>query len=104
MLVWHPARPVKEGGCVDLYLRYPLVLFGSEGSALTPPLFLSSPRIVLLCDCSLTMAKDHFCYTFWHKMTSVCRCAFKHSFIEFIHSLSCPILVHLLLKTLQVPE
>ena len=44
MLVWHTARLVKEGGCVDLYLRYPLVLFGSEGSALTPPLFFFPRR------------------------------------------------------------
>ena len=41
----HPARLIKEGGCVDLsvdtlHLIYPLVLFGSEGSALT--LLLSS--------------------------------------------------------------
>ena len=42
-LVWHPARLINEGGCVDLsmdtlHLKYPLVLFGSEGSALTLPL------------------------------------------------------------------
>ena len=39
MLVWHPTRIMKEGGCVDLsmdtmHLKDPLVLFGSEGSAL----------------------------------------------------------------------
>ena len=39
-LMWHPARLKKEGGCVDLsmdtlHLKYPLVLFGYEGSALT---------------------------------------------------------------------
>ena len=38
-LVWHPARLTTEGGCVNLFidtlhLKYPSVLFGSEGSAL----------------------------------------------------------------------
>ena len=64
-LVWHPAYNIKEWGCVDLsmdtlHLKYPLVLFGSEGSALTLPLFLLSPRIIMLCHCSSTMTKDHF--------------------------------------------
>ena len=64
-LVWHPARLIKEWGCVDLsmvtlHLKYPLVLFGSEGSALTLPLFLLSPRIIMICHCSSTMTKDHF--------------------------------------------
>ena len=59
-LVWHPARLIKEGGCVDLsmdtlHLKYPLVLSGSEGSALILPLFLLSPRIIMLCHCSPTM-------------------------------------------------
>ena len=36
-LVWHPARLIKEGVCVDLsmdtlHLKYPLDLFGYEGS------------------------------------------------------------------------
>ena len=36
----HPPYLIKEGVCVDLYrdnlhLKYPLVLFGSEGPALT---------------------------------------------------------------------
>ena len=47
-------------------LKYSLVdLFGSEGSALTLPLFLLSPRIIMLCHCSSTITKDHFlmmCY------------------------------------------
>ena len=39
-LVWHPARLIKEGGCVQLsmdtmHLKDPLVLFRSEGSALS---------------------------------------------------------------------
>ena len=46
--VWHTARLIKEGGCVDLFmdtlhLKDPMVLFGSEGSALTLPLLLLSP-------------------------------------------------------------
>ena len=43
-----------------LHLKYPLVLFGSEGSALTLTLFLLSPRINMLSHCSITMTKDHF--------------------------------------------
>ena len=54
-----------QGVCVDLsmdtlHLKYPLVLFEYEGSALTLPLFLLSPRIIMLCHCSSTMRKDHF--------------------------------------------
>ena len=50
----HPARLIKEGRCVDLsmdipHLKYPLVCFGFEGSALTLPPFLLSPRVILLC-------------------------------------------------------
>ena len=63
-LVWHPARLIKEERCVDLsmdtmHLKYPLVLFWSEGSALTLPPFLLSPKIAMLCHCSSTVAKDH---------------------------------------------
>ena len=43
-----------------LHLKYHLVLFGSEGSALTLSLFLLSPRIIMLCNCSSAMTKDHF--------------------------------------------
>ena len=64
-LVWHPDCLIKVGGCEDmsmntLHLKYPLVLFGSEGSALTLPLILLSPRVVILCHCSSTITKDHF--------------------------------------------
>ena len=64
-LVWHPACLIKEWVCVDLsmdtlHLKHPLVLFGSEGSALTLPLFLLSPRIITLYHCSPTITKDHF--------------------------------------------
>ena len=52
-LVMHPARLIEEWGCVDLsmvtlHLKYPLVLFGYEGSALSLPLLLS-PRRIMLC-------------------------------------------------------
>ena len=40
-------------------VKYPLVLFGSEGSAHTLPPFLLSPRIIMLCHCSSAMAYDH---------------------------------------------
>ena len=51
-LVWHLAHLVREWGCVDrsmdtLHLKDPVVLFGSEGSTLTLPLFRLSPRIIL---------------------------------------------------------
>ena len=62
---WHHARLIKEGGCVDLsmdtlHLKYPFVLFRSEGSALIFHLFLSSPRIIMLCHCYSTMTKVIF--------------------------------------------
>ena len=64
-----PDRLIKEGRCVylsmdTLHLKYPMVLFGSEGSALTIHLFLLSLRIILLCHCSSTMAQYHFLYNF----------------------------------------
>ena len=45
-LVWHPACHINEWRFVDLsmdtlHLNNPLVLFGSEGPALSLPLFLS---------------------------------------------------------------
>ena len=47
MLVWHPARLIKEGGCADLamdtmHLKY-----------------------VMRCHCSSTMTKDHILITFY---------------------------------------
>ena len=47
--VWHPACLIKEGGCLDLYmdtlhLKYPLIHFLSEGSALTITHFLFHPE------------------------------------------------------------
>ena len=61
-LMCHPDRFIKEEGCVDLsmdtlHLKYPLVLFGSE-EFVTLSLFLLSPKIIMLCDCSSTMTKD----------------------------------------------
>ena len=52
MLAWHPARIIKDGGRVDLsmdtmYLKDPLVLFGSEGSSLSLTLFLLSHALPL---------------------------------------------------------
>ena len=44
-----------------LHLKYPLVLFGSEGCALILPLILLSPRIIIMIyHCSSTMTNDHF--------------------------------------------
>ena len=63
--VWHPARLIKAGGRVDmsmdtLHLKHTLVQFRSEGPALTLPLCLLSPVIIMVCHCSSTMTEDHF--------------------------------------------
>ena len=76
-LAWHPARLVKEGGCVDLYmdtlhLKDPLVLFWSDGSALTLPLFRLSPRIIMLCHCSSTRTKDRFMLISYMTLSDLC--------------------------------
>ena len=68
-LVLHPARLIKEGGCVYLsmdamHLKDPLVLFGSEGPVLTLTLFLLSFRIMMLFHFSSTMTKYHFLVIF----------------------------------------
>ena len=87
-LVWHPARLIKEGGCVvlsmhTLHLKYPLVLFGSEGSALTLPLSPLSPRIIMLCHCSSTMTKDQFLVILYGtKWPSCVDVPLTHSFIQ----------------------
>ena len=62
-------RLIKEEGCVDLsmdtlHLKYPLVPFGSEDSALTLPLFCLSPNIILLCHCFSTVTKDQLLMIF----------------------------------------
>ena len=48
-----------------LHLKYHMVLFGSEGSALTLPLFLLSTRLIMRCHCSSIMAKNHFLVIFY---------------------------------------
>ena len=75
-LMWHPARGIKEWGCLDLsmdslHLNYPLVLFGFEGSALTLPVFFS-PTIIMLFHCSSTMTKDHFLLISYDPCVSMC--------------------------------
>ena len=64
-MVWHSAHLLIEGGCLDLsmdtmQLKDPLVHFVSEGSALTVPLFIPSPRISMLCRCSSAVTMEHF--------------------------------------------
>ena len=86
-LVWHPACLINEWGCVDLsmntlHLKYPFVLFGSEGSAFTFPLFLLSPRIIMLCHCSSTMAKDNLLLISYGTKCPFC----KHVPLTLIHS------------------
>ena len=66
----YPSRLIKEGGCVDLsmdtmHVKDPLVLFGSEGFPLTLPLFLLSPRIIMLCHCSSTDKGPPFGNILW---------------------------------------
>ena len=48
------------GSMDPLHLKDPLVLFWSEGSTLTIPLFPLLPRIVVFCHCSSTITKDRF--------------------------------------------
>ena len=67
---------------ITMHLKDPLVLFGSEGSSLTLPLFHLSARIIMLLSLFFNNDKGPlFGYILWHLMTFVCRCAFKHSFI-----------------------
>ena len=89
--VWHPARLIKEEGCVYLsvdtmHLKDPLALFGSEGSALTLPLFLLLPRKITLCRCSSTVTKDHLLVTCYGTKRPLALCADvplnHHSFIH----------------------
>ena len=83
-LPWHPARLIKEEGCVDLsvdtlHLKDPLVLFGSEGSVLTLPIFLLSLRIVAV---SLFFTNDKG-PLFWFKPSLVhSRGTFKHELVK----------------------
>ena len=51
-----------------MHLKPPLVLLGSEGSAITLPLFLLSPRIIMLCHCFMALDEP--------------LCVSKHSFIH----------------------
>ena len=54
------------------HLKDPLVLFGAVGSALTLPLFLLSPRIIMLCHSSSTITKDHFLVIFHGSKWPLC--------------------------------
>ena len=59
-LVWQPAPMC--GSVYGYHLSQgsdALVLFWSVGSALTLPLFLLSRRMVMLCQCSLTITTDN---------------------------------------------
>ena len=81
----HSARLIKERGCGDLsmvtlHLKYPLVLFGSESSALTLPRFLLSLTIIMLCLCSSAMTKDHFLLNVM-AIDGFCADLSNHSFI-----------------------
>ena len=53
-----------------LHLKYPMVLFGSESSALTLPLFLLSSRITMLCHCSSKVTKDNFLIILFNPLVS----------------------------------
>ena len=99
-LVWHPARLIKEWGCVDLsvdtmHLKDPLILFRFEGSALSLslflPLFRFSHRINILGHYP-TMTKDHFSEKSLMALNSLCvpmglnKPSFIHSLIFLICS------------------
>ena len=64
------------------HLKDPLVLFGSEGSALSLPLFLLSPRIIMLCHRSSTMTKVHFLVIMNDLCVSVCLKTCIHSLMS----------------------
>ena len=91
-LVWHPARLIKEGECVDLpmdtlHLKYPFAICGSEGSALTLPLFLRSPSIISIFHCYSTMTKDHFLVISYGSKLPLCVNVGLNTH-SFIHSLN----------------
>ena len=72
-----PWSPYKRRRCVDLsmdtmHLKDPLVLFGSEGSAFTVPLFLLSLRIIMFCHIYSTMSKHHFLVMFYGTKWPLC--------------------------------
>ena len=48
------------GSMDTMHLKDPLVLFGSEGTALTLPRFLLSLGINMLWHCSSTVTEDYF--------------------------------------------
>ena len=80
-LVWHPAHFINEGRCVDLsmetlHLNYTLVLFRSEGSALTLHLFL--PKVATN---SGALGKSIACsvYFFIHLKLHTCGTGFLFS-------------------------
>ena len=94
-LVWHHARIINNRGCVDLSMntlhqKYPLVLYGSEGSALSLPLSLLSSRITMLCHCWRTMTKYHFLLIFDGTKWPLCvdvplnTYSFIHSYTDFM--------------------
>ena len=75
-----------------LHLKYPLVLFGSEGSALTLPLFLLSLKNQSITKnnsaWSLFVNNDKgplFANVLWHYMTFVCVDVTLKTY-SFIHS------------------
>ena len=74
-----------------LHLKYPLVLLGSEGSALTP----YSLRILMLCHCSSTMTKDLVLLISYGIILAVCKDGPKEVFgfnYETHHMAIAPIL------------
>ena len=80
MLVWHPAHPIREWGCVDLsmntmHLKDPLVLFGFEDSALPLLLFLLSHAFPLFFNNDKGLLYENNLYAPLNGL--MYRCAFK---------------------------
>ena len=64
-LVWHPARLIKEGGCVDLsvdtmHLKDPLILFLDLKALLFLFVFFFFHILNNLCHCFSPITTDHF--------------------------------------------
>ena len=89
-LVWHPAHRIKEWGCIDMsmdtqHLKYPLVLFGSEGSALTLARFLLSPGISMLVIVLQQRQRTTF-WSYYRALNGLCVSMCRLSTYSFIHS------------------
>ena len=83
------------------HLKYSLVLFGSEGSALTLTLFLQSARIIMLCHFSSTVTKYQFLLVSYGTKWPLCVDVPLNTY-SFIHSLTPQYILHFLSYALSL--